>query len=260
MTNNADELKVEIRWVYVPAEFFEEKIVCEYDSYSVEIEGGQITARMSAAFFDSQPGLPGSLRQNLNSYFLGAQPIRRRVFEIHGGAVDRLWPDGRRDTTLVVQDVVLAHVLDQVDLIQTDDKGVVVGDTKRDRIEATKHLAELSARYYLADPTLRKLLDSFDASVRYPGNELIYLYEIWDALQTKFRRNKKGRKALGISRSDRSWLTNLANKEPLNQGRHRGRFDTLQDATFEDLAKARLIAKEMIEKFLLYLDGPQRAN
>jgi hypothetical protein len=145
------------------------------------------------------------------------------------------------------------------DTITTDEKGVVIHDSRRERIEATKNLAELSVRHG-ANPTARRMLESFDAAIRYPGNELVYLYEVWDALQTKFRRNKKGRKALGISRPDRSWLTNLANKEPLNQGRHRGRFDTLRDATFEELAKARKIANEMIEKFLFYLDGQHKAK
>jgi len=261
MPNNANEVKVEIHWVYVPAGFFEEKIVCEHESYSVEIEEGHITARMSAAFFDSQPGLPASLKQKLNSYFLGAQPIRRKVFEIHGGAFDHLWPDGRRDTTLAVEGVVAqAQVSNHVDLVVMDDKGAVIHDTRRDRIEATKHLAELSAQYYMADQTLHKMLDSFDASIRYPGNELVYLYEIWDALQEKFRKKKHARKALGVLNSDRSRITKLANKEPLNQGRHRGRHaGNLREATTEELSEARRIAREMIEKYLGYLDKQQAA-
>ena len=143
-------------------------------------------------------------------------------------------------------------------LISIDANGVV-HDPRREHFEAMKNLMELRLRH-ASDPTARRMLESFDAALRYPGNELVYLYEVWDALQTKFRRNKKGRKALGISRPDRSWLTDLANKEPLNQGRHRGRFDTLRDATYEELAKARKIAQEMIEKFLLYLDGRQKAK
>jgi len=255
MLNYANEGSIEIMWDYTPANFYEERVTWELEDYSIEIEAGHIIARMTPAIFDSQPGLPGSLRGKLISYFLGAQPVRRKVFEIHGGAVNRLWPDGRRETTLEVQGAIQVHVSAQADIIITDDKGAVVHDTRRDRIETTKNLAQLSAHYYMADPTLRKILDSFDASVRYPGNELIYLYEIWDALQTKFRRKKNARKALGISKPDRSRLTKLANLEPLNQGRHRGRFaDRLRDATNAELSEARRIAREMIEKYLMYLD------
>jgi hypothetical protein len=189
----------------------------------------------------------------LDLYFRGAQLIRRRVFDIDGGGYERVWPDGRRNTTLVVHCIEQGQVSDQPDLVQLNSKGEVVGDTRRDRIKATINLSQLSV-YHGSDPTARRMLESFDAAIRYPGNELVYLYEIWDALQTKFRGNKKGLKALGISRPNRSRLTNLANREPLNQGRHRGRFDTLREATVGELAEARKIATEMIEKFMLYLD------
>ena len=117
-----------------------------------------------------------------------------------------------------------------------------------------KNRAQVWLRH-ASDPTGRRMLDSFDASIRYPGNELVYLYEIWDALQTNFRGDNKARRTLGISKSDRSRLTNLANIEPLNQGRHRGRHaGNLRDATASELDETRKIAVEMIEKYLKYLD------
>lgn len=260
MPDNPAEETVEIQWVYTPADFFEEKIVCDYGDYLVEIEGGRVTAGMSAVFFDSHPDLPGSLSRKLNSYFLGAQPILRKVFEVNGGAVSRLWPDGRKDTTLVAQGAVQVQVSTHADLVVMDDKGVVVGDTRRDRIEATKNLAQLSVRH-ASDPTARRILESFDASIRYPGNELVYLYEIWDALQTKFRGEKKARRTLGISKSDRSRITNLANKEPLSQGRHRGQFaEGLRDASTAELDEARGIARDMVRKYLMHLDEQQQAK
>lgn len=257
MANNTTANKVEIEWNYTPPSYFEEQIVLERKGYSIEINDGHITARMSADVFDSRPGFRDSLMQELSDYFLGAQSIRRQAFEIHGGAINRVWPDGRRDTTIVVQSVVMRMTAGHVDLVYTDREGVV-HDTRRDRIDVTKSLAELSARHAATDRTARKMLDSFDAAVRDPENELVHLYEVWEALKQEFRGEANARNALGISNRVRSTLTRLANDEPLNQGRHRGRHaGSLRDATAEELDEARAIARDMLASYLKYLDEQQ---
>lgn len=258
MAYSTTEMKIEIEWNYTPPSYFEEQIICEREGYSIKIEDGHITAQMNADVFDSQPGFRDSLTQKLKDYFLGAQLTRRQPFEIHGGAINRVWPDGRRDTTLVVQSAVHKHIVGNVDLVLTDGEGVV-HDTHRDRIDTTKNLSELSARHAATDRTARKMLYSFDAAVRDPENELVYLYEVWEALQTKFRGEEKARKALGILRSARSRLTHLANDEPLNQGRHRGSHaGSLRDATTDELDEAMTIDRDMIASYLNYLDEQQQ--
>jgi hypothetical protein len=250
-----NDSKIELEWSYKPPDYVEERIVWNRQNYSVEIADGHIIAHMDAGFFESKPELRELLTRELNDYFYGALPYRRRPFEISRGSISRIWPDGRRDTTLEVQ--VGSHVFAgmNVDLIHTGADGKVIGDTRRERIEATMKLAELSSRYAPTDPTVRRILDSFDAAVRYPGNELICLYEVWEALQTRFRGDGKARKALGIIRDDRSRLTKLADKEPLNQGRHRGKFaGKLRNATASELDEAWAIARGMYEKYLSYLN------
>ena len=37
---------------------------------------------------------------------------------------------------------------------------------------------QLSALYAPSDPIVRRMLGSFDAALRYPGSELVYLYEL----------------------------------------------------------------------------------
>jgi hypothetical protein len=165
-------------------------------------------------------------------------------------------PDGRKIVNLEAQAASYAVVGGNSDLIHRDANGNIIGDTRRDRIEVTKTLAELSSRYAPTDPTIRRILDSFDVAVRYPRSVLVYLYEVWEALQTKFGGERKARKTLGIHRKKRSSLTKLADKEPINQGRHRGRFaGRLRDATTNELDEAWLIARGMYEKYLSYLDG-----
>ncbi len=255
---NTPEVKIEIEWQYAPPGYFEEKIIWERKNCLIEIEAGHITARMSADLFDSEPGLRDSLTKELNYYFLGAQLIRRQAFDIHGGAINRVWPDGRRDTTLVVHAAYQMMITDHADIISTNDKGVV-HDTRRDRIEAAKNLAELSACYCETDPTARKILDSFDDAVRDPGNELVYLYEVWEALGQKFGSQGKAKAALHIDQWRR--LRHLACNLPLNQGRHRGLFAArLRDATAEELDEARTIARDMAIKYLRHLDEQQKSK
>jgi hypothetical protein len=250
-----NDTKIELEWTYKPTDYFEEKIIWNREDYSVEIADGRIIAQMDAGFFDSNTGLRDLLTQELTNHFRGALPMRRRTFEICRGSINRIYPDGRRDTTLEVE--VASHVLVgmNVDLIHTDADGKVIGDTRRDRIEATKKLAELSSHYAPTDPTVSRILDSFDAAVRYPGNELICLYEVWEALRTVFGGEEKARRVLGIIRDDRSRLTELADTEPLNQGRHRGKFaGRLRDATANEHDEAWAIARSMYEKYLNYLN------
>ena len=251
------DAKIECEWSYTPPDYFEERIVWNRENCVVDIADGRILAKMNADFFDANIGLRDLLTQELNNYFRGALPIRRRAFEIHAGSINRIWPDGRRDTTLEVQPGFHTITGMNVDLIHTSANGKVIHDSRRSRIEATKTLAELASRYAPADPTVGRILDSFDAAVRYPGSVFVYLYEIWEALQTKFRGDKKARRALSIQKKTRSRLTNFANKEPLNQGRHRGKFaGKLRNATADELNEAWTIARDMFEKYLSYLDRP----
>ena len=106
MAINPTEVEVEIHWVYIPADFFEEKVVRDCGSYSIEIEGGRVIARMSADFYDSVPGLRDAIGRDLNFYFLLWQLDRRKPFEIHAGAVFHTRPDGTKDTTIVLSSIV----------------------------------------------------------------------------------------------------------------------------------------------------------
>ena len=85
----------------------------------------------------------------------------------------------------------------------------------------------------------------------------MHLYEIRDALCTKFKGEHPTRAALGIGRTEWSRFGALCNDEPLRQGRHRGqKAGALRDATESELIEARGIARAMIEAYLQYLEAP----
>jgi len=245
---------VEIKWHYTPPQYFEEQLILEWENYSIKISDGYISAKMTADVFNSQPNLIDVLTQKLNDYFIGAQPILKQGFKIQANGVDRIQPDGRRDVTVLAEPLELKVTVYNADLVYTDKEGVA-HNTRRDRIDATNNLAMLSVRHAATDLTARLILNSFDAAVRDPGNELVHLYEIWDALTKRFGKEQNAKRALGISNYDRRRLGELANHLPLNQGRHRGQHaGSLRDATIEELDEARVIAQNMLTSYLQYLD------
>ena len=93
-----------------------------------------------------------------------------------------------------------------------------------------------------------------------PDDELVHLYEIRDALSTKFGSEKAARNALKISYDNWSRFGQLCNDEPLRQGRHRGKKYEARDATNAELSEARRIAQAMIEGYLRYLDSGQTST
>lgn len=247
------ETKVEIKWAYTPADFLEEKISLERDGYSIEIENGQILAQMTESHFTAQPGIREMIAAELDTYFLGLNLSRRKPFGIQGGTLIRIFPDGHRDITIVMQEGIHVQVAVSADVVIVDNDGRVIRDLRRDRIEAAKRIAQLSVKHS-GNPTVRKILASYYNSVKDPGNELVYLYEIWEALMREL--GKKADKAIGVQSQCRKRLEKLACKN-LIQGRHRGRFLRLRDATPEELNEARAIAQDMITRFLAHLEAPQ---
>jgi len=143
-----------------------------------------------------------------------------------------------------------------VDIQIPNADGTMLVDTRRDRIASRIALGRRAA-VYIDDPTANAILRSYSAAVADPRNELVHLYEIREALSTRFVGEQSTRAAVGTSAHEWSMLGRLACIEPLLQGRHRGKHTgTLRPATPEELAEARKIAREMVEGYLAFLAKP----
>ncbi len=96
------------------------------------------------------------------------------------------------------------------------------------------------------------LLRSYSAAVNDPDNELIYFYDIREALNKAVSGAQKN---LNLGNTVWSDFGALCNHEPVRQGRHRGKFlGDLRDASKEELKTAREFARTMIENYLDYLE------
>ena len=113
----------------------------------------------------------------------------------------RVRQDGGRDIFVELEPAVLRISGGLVDFQVTDEKGNIVTDSRRDRIEKKRSLAELISGHS-SDALLTALLTSHRNSVLDPDNELVHLYEIRDALSTRFDGEKGARNTLGITRAE----------------------------------------------------------
>ena len=245
-----------LEWSFSPPDYFEEPITISRQDYSLAIESGKAKATMSTDVFDADPSLRGRLDEALTDRMHGIQLITHKPFELSKSVVIRVRPDGGRDISVELVGGQLTLTGGLVDVRVTDKNGNVIRDTKQERLDRKRSLAELVSRYRKGDALLTSLLNSYDASTRDPNNELVHLYEIRDSLVDRFNGESAVRTALGVASADWSRFGQLCNNEPLMQGRHRGKsIGNLRDATEAELTEARRIARIMIEAYLRYRDA-----
>jgi len=245
-----------LEWKFSPRDYFEEVIEISRQDYTMTIADGQVHARIDSAIYEADPDMRQRLHDAVNDRFLGVQLLTHRAYELSRSTMTRVHPDGRRDIFIEPEPAQMVLSVGTVDIRVTDKDGNVIADSKRDRIEKKKSLAELVTSYRATDSLLASLLRSQAAAVRDPNNELVHLYEIREALSTKFGGENATRTALRITAAQWSRLGQLCNNEPLRQGRHRGKTSgALRDATEAELAEARGIARAMIEAYLQHVEG-----
>jgi hypothetical protein len=209
-----------LEWKFSPHDYFEEVCEISHQDYTVTIGNGEIQARIDPTVYDADPAIRDRLHNDLHSRFLGVQVVTHRPFELSRSGMSRVHPDGRRDRFLEVR-IEAKSTTGAVDVQIIDKDRNIIRDSKRERIdEEQKYAALVSA--HSGDTILASLLQSNDKAANDPENELVYLYEIRNALSTNFGDDRKARTALSITKSQWSRFGNLCNNEPLRQGRHRG--------------------------------------
>lgn len=244
-----------LEWAFSPPNYFEEPIHIIRDQYHMIIDNGKVEARIKPEVYNNDPELRDKLHNSLNDRFLGTQLVSHADYKLSDSTMHLLHPDGRKDTTIFATGGFCISGGGQFDTIVKDEKGNIIKDSKRERIDKKKQLSELTEKYCIKDLLVKSLLNSNSMSVKDPANELVHLYELLEALSKHFAGEVAAREALGVSNNKWARLHRLANTEPLKQGRHRGKsVGALRDATVKELEEARRIASSLIEGYLEYLE------
>lgn len=249
---------VSLEWTYSPKNYFEEPIKTENNQYILEINNGDVRVTMDWVDYNQDSNIRKRLEDEVLAYFRGGQVASYRIFNLSDSSVIQNHSDGKG--TIFQEVASELKMEDSVDVILFV-LGNIVEDTKSDRMREQREFADLSAKYSDTDDALNAILLSNNASVNDPDNVFVHLYEICEVLKKKFGGEKKARGILRISGTDWSRLGKLSNHEPIKQGRHRGKnFESLRDATEEELKEARQIVKKIIKKYFDFLEGKTSAS
>lgn len=176
--------------------------------------------------------------------------MTHQAFTLEKHSVTRVDADGRQGRTVFLECRAFVVIGDSVDFRITKADGSVVRDTRKERVDRNRKFRDVCGRLLMSDILLGKLMESYEGAVNDTEDELIYLYEVRDALSTHFKSSDKARMKLGIPKKKWNRLGEMANTMPLRQGRHRGEHDELRDATAEELEEARGLAREFIEAYV----------
>jgi hypothetical protein len=245
-----------LEWLYEPAEFFEEPIILERDDCEICFEDGRVVATVDPEQYDSAHTKREELHRVVEARFLAVQVSRHQPFALHKPGMSRVYPDGRRDVTVFPEPARITIKTGRVDLVVKNVAGNVITDTKRERISVENEFGDAVGRLISTDPLIQKMFDSYRAAVEDPRDELVHLYEIRDALQKHFRGAGQAKIALEVTSFLWKRLGQLADGEPVQQGRHRGaHLIELRKATANELEEARAAARQLIAAYVRHADA-----
>lgn len=251
----SEVVKVVMEWKYTPKNYFEEPISISDEGFTLDISDGSAVAKIEPTVFNKYNELSSKLSEMIKSRLYAVQIMTHRKFTLSKPSRIDLNEDGTRNIYLTMDPITIKTSTGMVDIILKDKDGHVISDSKQERLDKQKWIALAMDKFRSADETLDQMLKSHQMAANDPDNELVHLYEVRDALSKKFGDQTKAKKHLSITEGDWNTLGDLANNQPLKQGRHRGKSaGILRDATASELELARKITQILIEKYLKYLE------
>jgi hypothetical protein len=251
-------VKTELEWPYNPADFFEAPYRSQTDTYAIVVDAGTVRVTLATPLDPIDPRLQDQITKHVQGIFSARQLLVHRQFQLEYLRVCQHRSDDGKETSIgFAAEASFISVLasdhlstaEQCDVAVHNAAGRLMQDSKSARItEHTKFIDSVASKV-ASSATLNALLQSYNAAVADPANELAHLYEIRDALAKHYGTDAETRRKLAITEKDWKRLGYLANEAPLNEGRHRGRHSNLRNATLAELDDARRIARELIVAF-----------
>jgi hypothetical protein len=138
-----------LEWAFSPPNYFEEPIHIICDQYDMIIDNGKVEARIKLEVYNNDPELLNKLHNSLNYRFLGTQLFSYENYKLSDSTMYLLHPDGRKVITIISKGGVCFSGTGQIDFIEKDEKGNIIKDSKRERIDKKKQLSDLSEKTVL---------------------------------------------------------------------------------------------------------------
>lgn len=244
-------IRSELGWTYDPPDFLEADLSVTTAEADIAIGEGEVVATLKSPEEPVPDATREAVRTSVESVFRARQVLTHRSFNIIGPRERHHQPDGKINQIVRVGLAEMMLLSDRADVGVKASNGRVIEDSKAARIAEHSRLLSKVAIKIANSPTLQRMLASYSAAVDDPANELIHLYEIRDAAKKHYGSKQAALSSLPFPQKRWERLGQLANGEPLMQGRHRGAALTgLRSASREELAEARGIALDLIRAFI----------
>lgn len=258
-----------VEWKFSPEKFFEDEFSETIEDVCLDFQPGIIQGTLGFIDYEQAESLLQKLHPHVERLFQLVQMQNHSLYDLRYGMIFQKKQDGTRKIPLGVSIGPVQLSIRSNVSVDRDDQ--TIWCAQEEKIKLRKKVAK-----YSNNLVLQRLLRSYSAAVSDPEDELIHLYEIRDALATRFNGKDRAmqeltkiqelikerlemerlRKEYGKKSDPWKILGDLANQKPILQGRHRGErgINQLRSATEEELNDARKIAKILIESYLNYLD------
>ena len=248
--------EVQLEWKYTPEKYFEEPICFKDEGFKLSISDGIALARIDPYFYSKNKGIKEQLTNLIENRLHARQIMFHEKFTLSKASRSDLRKDGAKNVFVELDSLVMSSSIGSVDIIVQDKEGNIVSNTKQDRMDKQNWFADTIDKYRSIDPTLDQMLRSYHQSVHDPADELVHLYEIRDALSSRFGNTDKALKNLRITKKEWDIIGDLANAQPFEEGRHRGKSaGLLRPAGDHELNIARECARNLVEKYLKFLES-----
>lgn len=241
--------RTELEWCYEPSDFFEAPYRHKEVDFDLMIEVGRVVATVTVSLDPLPQELENRISEILKNAFLVRQFQTHKAYKLEGPRIYQHLGD-KTNVSMQVGTAAVIMMAGQADFILRDAAGNIVRDTKAERI--AQHITSLDFLIPKLgqSATLRSMFESYSRSIGDPDDELLHLYEVRDALSQHYGSDQAVRDALGISKTAWSRVGILANVEPLEQSRHRGKYlRKFRPATEAELDEARKLTRDLIIAF-----------
>lgn len=245
-----EDSKTILEWKYNPAGFFEEPCTLSLSGGEITISEGEVKGEFDGSYYRQGQGFRDQLHEQVTNIFLAQQVQAHRHFQLSPASMAREHLDGRRDVTAFIESISLKLSGGQVDVVVKNAKGEIIQDTKAKRLQKQRNFRDDVSNLLPDDLTLKRMLQSFQNALSDTDNLFIHLYEVREALTSELGSESSVKKTLGVSNANWSKFGQLANSEPIREGRHRGKHKGLRPANGSETDWALGFAQELIEAYV----------
>ena len=242
-------LKITFKWVYTPANYFDQRIEYEINGWNIQLYNGCAQAVVQTQeSVTKHPMLRNKINDEIDRQFFAQQLLKHGSYELSYDRMEEENSEGERNVVIEAEATVLTILGMSAEITITNKDGNITYDSRRDRKQREQGFRNKIVEACRHDPLSKHLMDSYKASVNEPENELVRLYEIRDALAKHYGSDHHAKSRLSISNTKWSQFGKICNVEPLNQGRHKGQhIGSLRNATDAELQEAREITLALLD-------------